>query len=156
MARLSQKEDAKRGETNDCALGRGSALKVAWWSPSPDDLGVSGLEVRNQSIRAVVGRFRQTRILPRPGTLARWDLRASCRSVSAPPTYPAAPATGFKSKNSEAPAVKREAEEDWEGLTARAFFLLEGAVRSGRTAPLGARLPRPPSPPPVQESEGSG
>jgi bifunctional non-homologous end joining protein LigD len=32
----------------------------------PDDLGVSGLEVRNQSIRAVVGRFRQTRILPPP------------------------------------------------------------------------------------------
>ena len=30
----------------------------------PDDLGVSGLEVRNQSIRAVVVRFRQTRILP--------------------------------------------------------------------------------------------
>ena len=32
----------------------------------PDDLGVSGLEVRNQSIRAVVVRFRQTRILPPP------------------------------------------------------------------------------------------
>lgn len=32
----------------------------------PDDLGVSGLEVRNQSIQAVVGRFRQARILPPP------------------------------------------------------------------------------------------
>jgi hypothetical protein len=32
----------------------------------PDDLGVSELEVRNQLIRAVVGRFRQIRILPPP------------------------------------------------------------------------------------------
>ena len=47
-------------------------------------------------------------------TLAPWASKASCRSGWARATSPAAPRTGSSSRTRAAPAVKREAEEDWD------------------------------------------
>ena len=46
-------------------------------------------------------------------TPARWGSRASCRSGWARAIAPVARSDWLKFKNPEAPAVKREAEEDW-------------------------------------------
>jgi hypothetical protein len=68
----------------------------------PDDLRVSGLEVRNQSIRAVVGRFRQTRILPPPFYL--WAmLRLRIRRAS----------SGFIEPCLPSPAVRPPVGDNW-------------------------------------------
>jgi len=57
--------------------------------------------------------------LPSTGRRAHLAARASCRSASARHTGPAASTTGSNIKNPAAPAVKREAEEEWRTQRAR-------------------------------------
>ena len=87
------------------------------------DLRREPLEVRKQTLAsllrgcsagaAVERAFRASRRPRVPSTPASWGWRASCRSGSARATSPVASKDWLKFKNPDAPAVKREAEEEW-------------------------------------------